>query len=53
MLPPVKLYTRKPDDLMALLPVGAMITLGFLGAKRFYLDTQRGLVRLMKRRRTT
>jgi len=53
LLPPVKVYSLNTDGLMSLLPIGAMITLGHLGAKRFYLDTHRGLVRLRERRRKT
>ena len=52
LLPPIKLYSRKPDDLMSHLPIGAMITLNHLGAKRFYLDTARGLVRLKRSTRS-
>ena len=48
LLPPVKLYSRKPDDLMSHLPTGALITLTHLGAKLFYMDTPKGLVRLKK-----
>ena len=48
LLPPVKLYSRKPDDLMSHLPIGAMITLAILGAKQFYIDSTMGLLRLKK-----
>ena len=48
LLPPVKLYSHNAEAILPRLPVGAIITLLHLGAKRFLLDTKMGLVQLRK-----
>ena len=50
LLPPVKIYSLNADKILTKLPSGAMITLTHLGAKRFYLDSPKGLLRLKKSR---
>ena len=50
LLPPVALYASlDAQNIIARLPLGSMLTLEHLGAKRFWMDSTKGMVRLIKR----
>lgn len=52
LLPPVALYAKcNAEQMLPHLPIGPLTTLGHLGARRFYMDTKTGMVRIAERRK--